>query len=1267
MKILISFLTALTVGQGTFGILEVTGTSKSIAGLNQNNDNIEYEAMSRAALTFGTKIRQSYFDSDSGYTNWSGSSGSKQILSRTKMKSDLTGPTQEIAYVYNSGNKGKTSQLDILNKNIFYGNDKLTYYFSESKIYKFDWKNNSYANYGLIGGIGGILGGVGGILGGVGGILGGVVGLLVPSMPKQEPVTGSESSTIEVYGRTIKDAVYNLSDDSITYTTLDDNGKDWTITKYHNNSGLSDILASGSDGLGNYPKLAVEKKSNDTYFVVGGKVSVYRDKNKKVENITALSDSRQAYNVFVDSEGMYIGLSDSNDTTFKAHDLGVIKQMNPKVFYVDRINDMVSEDNEGDGYIRGIQWVNDITKYVMYDSKTIVKSNSYLGSKYAIDGTKLNSNLTVQYHDGNPRYSGIFDYGVMYQADETYKTLTAKGKPSTGRGQVNRVFNDKFQETLRSSNLIGSSSLDWDLGPNGEIFIWYKKENAKPKLRLSAKSYISKVLLVEQDSEITVKNGVVYNKTDKDNQFWEVEIPDANADKGYDLYVQFFDEEKQPNNVITSIIRLRPSDIAKVDLSAEENSIKEQINISNNIKQSEIIAALTKVTGIKITESDVNINTDSKATYNKTGEINIKAIDSSKLVINKQIIEIPQLVYDISKTIFDPFETNIRLGIKDYEAKVIKKIADSSIQDNSTLSIDQVQQEIEIEISQPEITKNGSISVKAKKNSAHLKGEQTIILPALNAVSLAKLDFNEQKVSNSTTDGEILEIINKLINKEAIKVESQDIIIDRVKPAKVGQEGHIIIKADPESLKVSDSNIININKLKYDLLNFKIPDSSNLFSKEEIIRRLNLITGLGEVTDKDFDFELSESSVENEGSIKINAKADSELLEKGIEIIIPKTYNLAQDGLFKYNVNNESKEFIFYESTNKQDIVTYLQEEKGWSQLTEDDIDFVKISNASNLDALIYKIVAKEPKKVGSTFTIGSEQCVIVGVKNDRRDLSEIITSQIDIKRIDPLKIEGESDEELIKALKQKIMDESKKQINSAEPIIYEDLHINLIDRYKFEIIANEDSEYYVGSIEGKYYLQYDISIHKNDFKSGILINEEDRNDIDKLKHALYSQFPNTFIYWEETKISLDGASGNLLIEGKQEKSLYSGNLEIKVVLIQDLGQIIKVSNDKVSKNKFDENGLVSVIKDQNELIQWDQVDISVIIIGENAQVKIEPKEGSKMYVGIAKINFSIDNSVKSNSKHRETKIVLWILAVINIILIAIAAVFVKNKKKDEE
>ncbi|WP_028124511.1 hypothetical protein [Mesoplasma melaleucae] len=97
--------------------------------------------------------------------------------------------------------------------------------------------------------------------------------------------------------------------------------------------------------------------------------------------------------------------------------------------------------------------------------------------------------------------------------------LIQKEKKKTKRAQINRVHNDKFQETLRSSNLLGANALDWNIGPNGEVFVWYNQNQSKPNLTLSANSYITKVLLTEQDTETPIENGVVYNKDDKKNQY----------------------------------------------------------------------------------------------------------------------------------------------------------------------------------------------------------------------------------------------------------------------------------------------------------------------------------------------------------------------------------------------------------------------------------------------------------------------------------------------------------------------------------------------------------------------------------------------------------------------------------------------------------------------------------------------------------------------------------------------------------------------------
>ncbi|ATI73387.1 hypothetical protein [Mesoplasma florum] len=1258
MKFLLSFLTALTIGQGSFNIVELANFS---INSNKNYEILEYEAMNRAALTFGTKVRQSYFDQKDGITTWTGNytdPNNKKVkvqgLSKTKMNSQMSGPTKEVAYVYKAGTNKNTTPLDVSGKTIFYGDDKISYYFDDSKIYKFEWLNDQPSNYGLVGGLGGIIGGVGGILGGVGGILGGVGQLLLPSAPKPKPITGSEQVQLEVYNRSIKSVKYNSFDNSLIYSTLDDNGKDWQINKIYINKSEEITLASGTSNYGNYPIVSIEDNSSNTYFMVDGEVSIYREEKteNQVEVIANIEKYKQlqAYNIFVDTEGMYIGLSESKNTNFEAHESGEIKKT-AKTLYIDRSNDEVSYPSDGDGYIRDVQWVNRITKYVIYDSKTIVKSNSYSASKYIIDGTKLNPNLTVRYEDGLPRYSGMFDYGVMYQADETYKTVTAKNKPTTDRAQVNRVFNDKFQETLRSSNLIGANSLDWSLGSKGEVYIWNDVTKSNNLLKLTAKSYITKVLLVHEGTETPVENGVIYNKISDDEQYWEIKTPDEHDREGYDLYVQFFDEEKQPNNVITSILKLRPTDSAKIDLANAENSIEGKINPSNEIKDTEILASLSKVTETKITNEDVTIKIQ-PSTYEKDGEIQIEANPSSKLVMNQQKILIPHLVYDISKTKFTNEDTD--------RTKIVNTIVAQSINGKSQLTTDLVENQLEeLKIANPAIGKNGSISVKAKESALQIKGEQTIILPATNAIDLSKLDFNKKPLSNTTSDAEIIQTINELIkenlNQPIVKVEinADDIDIERVKSAKVGEEGYIVVKAKPVSINVSNFNTFTIQQLKYNLEDFKIADSSNLTDKNEILRRLKLITGLSSVTEQDFNFKINNSTLEKEGKITLTATDDSKLLQNNKEINVPKILNLNETDLFK--------DFIFYEDTNTYDIMSYLQNQKHWTNVDSSYISFERVSSYS----LKYKITSLKSEIIGSDFVgvTQDNQFIEVDVKPARKDLSTLNIKPLDIKKVDAWNIDGNTNEELIINLKNQIMEQSKAEIKNSD-IKYEDLHIELIDRFNFKIVANDDSENYKGSIDAKYYLQYDISEHKAEFKDGIFVNQEDIDNINKLQDALKLQYQNTVINWSETKISKN-ESGNLIVEGKEETSLYSGKLEVKVSPIQDLNLIINVSSDSIPKNKFNEAGIISIIKEQNSDIVWNQVITEVVIDGDSAKVVIKPIDNSKMYIGQANFDF-IKNNTTINTRNNTISILLWILAALNIVAIAIAAIFIKKKKKDE-
>ncbi|AVN63812.1 hypothetical protein CG006_02370 [Mesoplasma florum] len=1355
MKTLIYALTGLTVTQGGTGILNLVDISTKPDGesQNQNLGFIEYDYMDRAALTFSTSIDQSFFDQKSGYTTWIGKEkDGYNYLYRTKMKSDFTGPTQEAAMVPKKPGSQRTKKQEVSGQTIFYADDNSTYYFSESGVFKFEWKQQ-YSTYGLIGGIGGILGGVGGILGGVGGILGGVLGLLVPTPPKQEPVNGVETKPITVSNETVNDAVYNPVDNSITISTLLTDSNEWRIVKYYQgNSGIinSKVLATGESNTNQHPILSVESNSKDTYFVVNGSVSVYRDNKNAIEFITELPNKdKQPYKVIVDSKGMYIGVSSSSDTSAKGHSEALIKNSNPETYYIDRINNTIEKDIKGDGYIREVQIVNDITKYVIYDSKTIVNSNSFSGSKYEIDGTKINPNLTVSTEE-NRRYSGMFDYGVMYQAKEKYKYKQGD-KEKTGTAVINRTYNDKFQETVRSSNLIGVNPLEWTIGANGEVFIW---EDNK-KLTLSANSFISKVLLTEENSEKPVENGVQYDKTDEKNQFWVIKIPEQNADKGYDLYVQFFDEEKQPNNVITSVIRLRPTKNSKIDLSKPENFIEEKIkNISNDIKTSEILAALSEVTGININEKDVDINIV-QATFKEKGKVIINAKNDSKLVREGQTFDIPHLVYDLSKTIFDPFDKDTKQNYfseAEYKDKIIDKIVQHALETSSGLDKAIVENETNITITLPQSGENGKAVIKAKTDAQYVKNSQEIIIPALDAISLASLSFENEELNNNNEASDkqkIIEILINLIktqiNDNAPKISDGDIDIKLTKPSRVGEIGYLTVKATPVSKVLSDSNNIKIKAEKFDLKNFVLKNPSNMITENEINDILNLVPGLGDISKIDFEFKLEKSFVNQTGKITITANELSKYLTGEILIVIPRIRNLAEENLFKYNENNSSKDYIFYNNTSNDEIVDFLNKEKKWEEITEDDINFkvTKSATASQEgEAIIY---SNNLDKVGSTSSVQDEnnveQGITVKVRFPRTELTQIFNDKVDVGQIKIEEVNEPTIEEMLMKINEQIKSKLKDQYDDVE---FDDIKIQMIDRYNFEISAKEYSEVYSGSVSGSYYLTYSLKHYESNFTDGIYVDEKYKGKnpliIDELKESYW----NIGLYWNEVEITIDDES-YATIKGKdvgdsnkslyvdsikvkitytrdindliltseivlpekditkekvineiknvnlnssiewenieisvsddfkdisvkaKENSIYTGRVAVDLYLTKDLNDVISLSKIEISKENFNIDGIVENIKSNNQNIQWEYVNILVQIQGEEAIIKIDSKD-LKIYTGEFKATLKMKSDLKPNENtNKSTKILLWILAAINIVIIAIAAVFVKNKKKDEE
>ncbi|WP_028124508.1 hypothetical protein [Mesoplasma melaleucae] len=269
--------------------------------------------------------------------------------------------------------------------------------------------------------------------------------------------------------------------------------------------------------------------------------------------------------------------------------------------------------------------------------------------------------------------------------------------------------------------------------------------------------------------------------------------------------------------------------------------------------------------------------------------------------------------------------------------------------------------------------------------------------------------------------------------------------------------------------------------MKYDLSKFNISKVSNLIDENQIIDRLNLILGLGSVNETDLSIDIKISKVDEFGIITLKGNKNSEYLSVEVVIQIPKIRNLAEDDLFVYMTGEppEQKTFIFYEDTKTEDIFEYLQDKKGWIEINIKDISFEVTTSPTvhEPDIGIGKITAVNNLKVGFTYIktrSEEEQHIEVPVQIKLKELTKVILDPIDLGRIDVLDIDKDTEAKMLTSLKDVLMTKTQNN-HESENVCFDELHIKLVDRYNFEVVANEHSEVYSGAIEGSYFIEYDL------------------------------------------------------------------------------------------------------------------------------------------------------------------------------------------------
>ncbi|AUF83456.1 hypothetical protein CXP39_01405 [Mesoplasma syrphidae] len=1194
MKVLLGLLSALTVGEQATTMLMSTNLSHSTK-TNEQDIIKDYEIVDRAVVYLGAKVEQSFFDKKSGATFWRGlfRKEKRNRLAYTKMKADYSGfetykaidsTTNENGWD-GPGNRAKKAMgIDLKDQTIFYAANDEVFYFSEKGITKFEWniqKSNENQSDGL----------VEGIAGGVNGLLAGFGGLLTPAKPTPIDSTGEEIILLKPEQETVKNAVFSEVNNAIYYTTVSSIENIWRINRLDYETLKSTVIDSGPMiGENNYPALATSNDSDTgfVYSVLSGNISLINGENIQV--IHQYSDSNQAIKVIAEKDGMWIVNASKKN--------GVVNLENTISYFVDIVSKETKKVAETGTWIEDVVWINDLTKYTIFNNQVRIKSTNNASSEYLYKQTPLPSTneFSVKTVEG---YSGIFDYAVSFQTDEMFRRKGGiLGGGKWDGMYVNRTISDKFQEALRFTNLGNQEGqLEYSLGEKDEVYVWADPE--KHAIKITGNSYISKVTLLDEDSEEEIDVVLEYNDNDK---FWSVPIVKPGSAKGTDILIQFYDEEN-PEFKKEARLKLRDRQNVQIDLSLPENSIENNLKVSNETKEPEIFAAIREKFGLNLTNNDINIFFE-KATYSTPGKIKIEAKPESHLVIKSQEIKIPTLVLDIETFRFENLTSLTDEGeIRNAVTKQLKAATDMNLDVGSNYDLDY----------EPATqTENGYIDIKAKMNSTLFINSQRIVLSASGAIDLATLLVHENiQLSNDITNEKILEMINKAIKKEfpnSDEISLSDLIIEKSE-AKIGVKGSLYIAADPDTALIKNSVTLDIPWLKFDLDKLSVQFDSNEANQENFLNQINAIQGLKKVANKDFDFTINKATIQSEGKIVLTANKNSEYLVGKKVISIQKIYDLSTANLFD--------DLKVFKETNVDDIVEYLANKKGWEKVSELDLEVAISRDSSSTEEGMMLIKASS----NSTRIQNQKE---VAILRDRQDLNEIILEKDNfIGNITPNDVENKTEEQVFEFI-------NKLLIKKYPNIKLDEIWLKGYDENEIEIAAKPDSEVYKNSATVTYTYKRDLEVEIPEEKRSLGIK-----DITPTVAAVREHFADLNFNWEQIEIDMNTKEKEkiIILKAKKDANFYKGSVEIKYAIPEDLQEVIKEkklgkisnykeSNIKAKLQELNPNLDIEAVKIEN--IRNENANSSYQIVNKHYIATIE-SANEEIYKNSVEITFNVD------------------------------------------
>ncbi|PPE06373.1 BspA family leucine-rich repeat surface protein [Mesoplasma corruscae] len=373
------------------------------------------------------------------------------------------------------------------------------------------------------------------------------------------------------------------------------------------------------------------------------------------------------------------------------------------------------------------------------------------------------------------------------------------------------------------------------------------------------------------------------------------------------------DSVRITGNQNLTIPALAKKDITQLDLG---------LNLSNDLTAEQVLEALKKATGINdLTLDDFEFN-KTDAYYGKEGSVEISAKTDSMRITGDQTLTISAFAKkDITQLVLDLNLSNDLTAEQVLEAlKKVTGISDLTFDDFDLVKTN------------AGYGKQGSVEITAKTESVRITGDKTLTISALakKVITQLVLDLN---LSNDLTKEQVLEALKKATGINDLTLD--DFEFNKT-DAYYGQQGIVEISAKADSVRITGNQTLTISAFaKKDITQLVLDlNLSNDLTAEQVLEALKKATGINDLTLGDFEFNKTDAYYGKQGSVEINAKADS--------VRITGNQNLTIPAFAKKDITQLVLDLNLSNDLTAEQVLEALKKVTGISDLTLGDFDFSK-------------------------------------------------------------------------------------------------------------------------------------------------------------------------------------------------------------------------------------------------------------------------------------------------------------------------------------